>query len=104
MPQRLVNSETIVTNPVVKNMAFRLCVIGPGVSEMLTQTAPKETEIPILSKSNWARIKLGKTTPKVMRSPSPKYWLSTKFFTSLVIFFGEINFMGRVQIADRTPK
>ena len=63
--------------------------MGPGASAILAQTAPNENEIPILSKSNWARTRLGITTPNVIRSPSPKYWLRTKLFTSKGIFFSE---------------
>jgi hypothetical protein len=58
-------------------------VIGPGVSAILAHNAPKEILIPIFNKSNCANNKLGSTTPKVIRSPSPKCGLKTKL---LIVF------------------
>lgn len=87
---KLVISEIIPINKILKNIAFLRCTYGPGLSTMLIHNAPKEIEIPNCNSPNLEAIKLGNTTPNVMRSPSPKCGERIKFFKDLMIVSDEV--------------
>ena len=54
---------------------------------MLAQSAPNDKVKPISNWLNCAKISEGKSTPRVMRRPSEKYWLNKKYWISRAWLF-----------------